>query len=404
MSNSVNSLDRLLSAEYSTLKSRGLGSVLVLALGTFAVGTDAFIVAAFLPAMADGLRVSTAMAGQSLTVFAATYALLAPVIATLTAQMPRRALLVAALTVLAAANFVSALAPNFSVLIASRILAAIGAASFTPTAGAASAALVRPELRGRALAVVIGGLTSATALGIPLGNLASHWLGWRAALAFVAAVSLLAGVCILLSMPKLAGNPRVPLRRRLAAMRHPGVRAVLPLTVLGMVACYTPYAYSVPMLHAVGVPATTIAVMFFMYGLGAVIGSLFSGYATDRWGPAPALTVTYIIMTGTLVGFGWLAASNSPQIQIFVGLLMLLWGASSWAQTPAQQHRLIAAAPQDAPLAISLNSSAIYLGIGLGTSLGGVAIPAGASLLYDLGGGVAFLALIFLRRTLSATP
>ena len=144
--------------------------------------------------------------------------------------------------------------------------------------------------------------------------------------------------------------------------------------------------------------------MFFMYGLGAVIGSLFSGYATDRWGPAPALTVTYIIMTGTLVGFGWLAASNSPQIQIFVGLLMLLWGASSWAQTPAQQHRLIAAAPQDAPLAISLNSSAIYLGIGLGTSLGGVAIPAGASLLYDLGGGVAFLALIFLRMTLSATP
>ncbi|MFZ5674772.1 MAG: MFS transporter, partial [Pseudomonadota bacterium] len=117
---------------------KGLGSVLILALGTFAVGTDAFIVAAFLPSMAAGLGVTTAMAGQSMTVFAVAYALLAPVIATFTATAPRRRLLIAALLLLGLANIGSALAPSFAILIVTRIVAAAAAAAYTPNAGAAA--------------------------------------------------------------------------------------------------------------------------------------------------------------------------------------------------------------------------------------------------------------------------
>ncbi|NEW37064.1 MFS transporter, partial [Nocardia cyriacigeorgica] len=106
--------------------------------------------------------------------------------ATLTARIPRRALLVAALIVLGVANLGSALAPGFGFLLATRVLAAIGAAVYTPNAGAVSAALVRPDMRARALAIVVGGLTVATALGVPLGNVAVHWLNWRAALGIVA--------------------------------------------------------------------------------------------------------------------------------------------------------------------------------------------------------------------------
>ena len=150
--------------------SGGLGRTLVLALGTFAVGTDAFVLAGFLPDVAASLHTSTARAGQAVTVFAAAYAIASPLVATLTARLPRRALLVAALAVLAIANAASALAPNLPLLLISRVLAAGGAAGYTPTAGAVSAALVRPEMRARALSVVVGGLTVATALGVPLGT------------------------------------------------------------------------------------------------------------------------------------------------------------------------------------------------------------------------------------------
>src|SRR5262245_10456794 len=153
---------------------RGLPSTIVLAFGTFAVGTDAFVVTGFLPAMASTLHVSPQAAGQSVTVFAVAYAVLSPILATLTARVPRRVLLVCALAGLGLANIGSALAPSYGVLVATRVLAAVGAASYTPNAGAAAAALVGPAQRARALAIVLGGLTAATAVGVPLGNLAER--------------------------------------------------------------------------------------------------------------------------------------------------------------------------------------------------------------------------------------
>ncbi|WP_158881502.1 MFS transporter [Amycolatopsis anabasis] len=377
---------------------RGLTSTLVLGLGTFAVGTDAFVVAGFLPDMATELHVTTAAAGQSVTVFAVAYAVLAPIVATLTARLPRRTLLVGALLLLGLANLGSALSPGLPVLIVTRVLAAGGAAAFTPTAGAVSAALVRPELRARALAVVIGGLTIATALGVPLGDLASHWTSWRMALGLVAALCLLVAGGVFAIMPALPGGPRVRLRERLAVLRHPGVLAVLPLTVLGMGASYTVYAYSVPALHAVGIPESASVLLLFLYGLGAVLGNFGSGYATDRWTPVRVLTVGYAGMTVALGLLGWIAAAGaSPGFA--VGALVLLWGATTWTQSAPQQHRLIAAAPREAPLVVALNASAIYLGIGAGTALGGLVLTLGAPALYGMSAAVAALALVYLLLT-----
>ncbi|THA79268.1 MFS transporter [Streptomyces sp. A0642] len=379
-----------------------LSSTSVLALGTFAVGTDAFVVAGFLPSMADSLHVSQAAAGQSVTVFAAAYAVLSPVLATLTARVPRRILLISALLTLGAANLLSALAPSLAVLIVSRIIAAAGAAAYTPNAAAVGAALVRPELRARALAMVVGGLTVATALGVPLGNVISHWLGWRSTLGVVAALCLVIAVGVRLNMPEVPGNPRVALRTRLAALRRPTVLAVLPLTVLGMGACYTAYAYSVPVLEGVRVPEGAMLWMLILYGLGAVLGNVAAGYATDRWGSVRVLTAGYLVMALALGALAWIAAAHGS-VQPVVGLLVLLWGASSWCQTPPQQHRLIQVAPQEAPLLVSLNSSGIYLGIGLGTVLGGVTLPAGTTAVYALGAALAAAALLFLRITARTT-
>ncbi|MFD7641675.1 MFS transporter [Kitasatospora sp. NPDC059795] len=377
----------------------GLRPAAVLAVGTFAVGTDAFVTAGFLPAMAGALHVSTAAAGQSVSLFAAVYALASPLLAVATARLPRRTLLLGALLLLAAANALSALAPTYLALLAGRVLAALAAAAFTPTAGATAAGLAPADSRGRALAVVIGGLTAATALGVPLGRVAAAGLGWRAALGAVAVLSALGALALRLTLPRLPGGEPVPLRSRLAALRRPGVLRVLPLTVLGMAACYVPYSYSVPVLAAVGVSGrVAVPVALVLYGAGAVAGNLLSGRWTDRLGPVRVLTSGYATMAVAFAALTALAAVHARSA-VVVGVLAFLWGASSWCQTPAQQHRLLAAAPEQAPLVVSLNSSAIYLGIGAGTVLGGLALPRGAAAVFVLAAVLSCGAAVFLRVT-----
>jgi MFS transporter, DHA1 family, inner membrane transport protein len=377
----------------------GLSSTFVLALGTFAVGTDAFIVSAFLPAMADSLRVSPALAGQSVISFTLAYALLSPIIATLTSAVPRRQLLIIAMLILGVANIGSALAPTLWVLIMTRIVAAAAAASYTPSAGAVAAALVRPELKGRALAVVIGGLTSATAVGVPLGRVASSLMSWRMSLVFVGVIAVVAAIGLTIGMPGMAGNPPVTLKRRLSVLVRPGVMVVLPLTVLGMAACYTPQAFTIQVLRAVSISDNAIPLLLASYGIGAVIGNFASGAATDRWNAKMVLLCAYVLMLGTLGSLTWLSVAPRHDWSVVVALLMFTWGLSSWAQGPAQQARLIAVAPSEAPLVIALNASAIYFGFAIGSTIGSLAVDVSVTALIGTAAALSLVALAFAVMT-----
>lgn len=378
--------------------ARDLRATWALALGTFAVGTDAFIVAAFLPQMAQELAVSPAVAGHSVTAFALAYAVLAPVIATFTSAMGRRRLLVGSLVLLGVSNMASALSWSFGVLVATRVAAAACAAAYTPNAGAVAAALAAPEARARALAVVIGGLTAATALGVPIGHVVSAAMSWRASLTVVGIVALISATTVVCMMPRLPGGARVTLRRRLAALRRPHVLPILPLTVLGMAACYTPYAFTLEVLDALQVPAAALTFMLFAYGAGAFLGNHISGRGTDRFGPVAILAGTYAFMTASLATLAWFCGPQRAGLPV-VASLMACWGGSSWAQSPAQQHRLIASAPDEAPLVVALNSSCIYLGITIGTAVGAQLIGHGASALLMCGAGLASVALLYLLST-----
>ncbi|MDR8413771.1 MFS transporter [Nonomuraea sp. 3-1Str] len=379
-------------------RPHGLRRTLILALGTFAVGTDAYVVAGFLPAMARSLGVSESAAGQSATVFAVTYAVLSPVLATLTSRFPRRPLLAGALVVLALANLGSALAPNYPALMVTRVVAAAGASVFTPNAGAVAAALVAPRQRARALAVVVGGLTVATAVGVPLGNLAGRLLDWRAALALVAAMCAVGAAGVRAALPPLPGNPRVPLRERLAALRQPGVVAVLPLTVLGLAASYGLYAYTVPLLRTLGAGPSAETWLLFLYGAGAVAGNAVAGAAVDRRGPIRVLATGYAGIAVALAALAWTAHAGVHWLPL-TALLVAAWGASTWSQTPAQQVRLISAAPAETAVVVGLNASAMYAGIALGTALGGVLLPSGPAVAFAVHAALTVAALAYLAAT-----
>ena len=183
-------------------------SIFWLALAAFAIGTEAFVIAGLLPAIAGDLQISVAAAGQLVTAYALTYAIGSPIIAVTLNNMDRRAVLTLALAGFIAGNLLAVVATGFPLLLVSRMLMALGAGLCMPTALGVSVAVASPERRGRAVALVTAGMTVATVVGVPLGTLVGHLFGWRATFVLVALLGAVALTGLFLGLPRGLPKPR----------------------------------------------------------------------------------------------------------------------------------------------------------------------------------------------------
>ncbi|HEU5440621.1 MAG TPA: MFS transporter [Ktedonobacterales bacterium] len=354
--------------------------ILVLALGTFALGTDGFVIAGILPAVGHDLAIPAAVTGQLITAFALTYAIGAPVLAVLTSDLARKRLLILSLAGFAGANVLAALAPSYGVLMLARMLAACCAALYTPNASAAAVALAPAEARGRALALVTAGLTVATVLGVPLGTWIGTTLSWRATFWLVVVLGVLAAVGVMALFPEIANPPATPLRVRFTLLRQPRILTALSLTVVALAGVFTMYTYIAPLLLGVThLGGAGISVMLLLFGLAGVAGNALGGQGADRWGAFRTLIPAISIVALVLVLLPFAATSA-----LGAALMLLIWGIAGWTFTPVQQYRLLALAPAQPGIILSLNASAIYLGIGLGAALGGLVVHGGSFVLLGL--------------------
>ncbi|MGW4242114.1 MFS transporter [Nocardia sp. NPDC004722] len=344
--------------------------LITLALGTFAIGIDAFVTAGLVTPVSDDLGVSTSAAGQLVTVFALSYAVLSPILATATARLSRERVLLIALSLFVLGNVVTALAGTFALVLASRVIAAAGASMYTPNATAVAAALSPPERRGRAISVVIGGLTVATALGVPIGTWIGGAFSWRATLWLVAALGALALASVAAVIPAVHLPAPARLRERLQPLRDKTIATGLLHAVLLFGGMFTVYTYLAAAMHsATGGSTGRFTILLWIYGLTAVVGSTLGGRLVDRLGSRR-------IMPLTLIGAGAVLALVQVSGQHFPTAIAwcIAFGIPGWIWAVAQQHRLVELSPQGSPLLLGLNASAQYFGIALGGAAGGLGI------------------------------
>jgi predicted MFS family arabinose efflux permease len=341
----------------------------LLAAGGFAVGTSAYVVSGVLPAVSTELGVSVAAAGQLATAFALAYAVGAPVLATVLGRWERRRVLVAALVVSALGNALSALASTYPLLVGTRVLAALGAAAYTPAATLVATQLSPPERRGRAVALVFSGLTLSLVLGVPAGTVLGEPLGYRGVFAVVAALCLLSAVSVRVFLPTVPAPPAVGLRARLAVAGDPAVLAVLGISVLGLVAVMSVYTYIAPLLAAsAAVSGAALSLLLVGYGAGALIGNHLGGLLADRFGSRRPLTV---ILPAFALVIATLPVTATTAVGAGIALFVL---GAGWTMNAPIQSRLIELTPDNSALALSLNASAIYLGAGLSGIVGGLVV------------------------------
>jgi predicted MFS family arabinose efflux permease len=343
--------------------------LLVLALGMFALGTDTFVVAGVLPQIALTFHVEVSMAGQLTTLYAIAYALLAPTVAALAASVPRKKLMLSGLGVFVLANLATALAPTFSVALISRVLAGLGAAMYAPTATGTGATIVAPERRGQALAIIVAGLTAATALGSPMGTVIGGLGDWRWTMYFVSALGLAASLGITFLLKELPLPPKVNLSARFAPLQDSRVGWTLLTTFLALAGNFLVYIYFSVVFERVLVNAIVFGVLLVLWGSGGTVTNLVLARVLDKVGSRKVLLVMLSVLIVDMALVPWASGQLWSSV-----VVVAVWGMAGWGIMGPQQYRLVRIAPAIAPILLGLNTAATYLGTTAAGILGAVGI------------------------------
>ncbi|MEK9283595.1 MULTISPECIES: MFS transporter [unclassified Bradyrhizobium] len=353
-------------------------AVLALTAGAFGIGTTEFIIMGLLLQVAADMHVSVPVAGLLISGYALGVFVGAPVLTLATRRMPRKTVLLALMAIFTLGNAACALAPNYALLMAARVLTSLAHGTFFGVGSVVATSLVAEDKRASAISTMFIGLTVATLLGVPFGAWFGLMLGWRAAFWAVTAIGVIAFAVVAALVPGHVGSGDKPisLAEEVAVLGRPQVLLGLAMTVFGFAGLFVVFTYIQPILtRFTGFPEAAVSPILLVFGVGLAIGNVAGGRLADR-GLARALIGTLAALAIVLVGLAAVLSIKSLAI-----VLILLLGIAAFATVaPLQLRVLEAAGPSGRTLASSLNIAAFNLGNALGAWAGGATIDRGLGL------------------------
>ncbi|MBW4041605.1 MAG: MFS transporter [Acidobacteria bacterium] len=363
-----------------------------LALGGFAIGTTEFVASGLLPDIARELlpqayAVSSsdaiAQAGILVSAYAAGVVVGAPVLAAVTARLPRKTVLLGLLVVFVLATVATAVLPGFGFVVAARFVAGLPHGAYFGIATVAASELLGPGRRGQAATSVLLGLTIANVVGVPAVTAIGQAVGWRVAYLVVAAAFALTFVAVLIAVPKGPGDPAATIRTELRAFARLQVWLAVALGAIGFGGLFAAYTYVAPITTDItGLSASAVPVVLIVFGLGMTVGNVASGRFVDR-GIRRSVIVGFV---GTLLALIVLLVGAHTVVGLFAGVFLI--GVFASVLGPAIQVRLMDVAAGSTTIAAASTHSALNIGNSLGAALGAVAIAGGLGYLSPIAVGI----------------
>ncbi len=346
-----------------------------LAIAAFGIGTTEFVIMGLLPDVARDLAVSIPAAGLLVSGYALGVTIGAPILAVVTAKMPRRQALLGLIGVFIAGNLLCAIAPGYGLLMAARVVTAFCHGAFFGIGSVVASSLVAPNRRAQAIALMFTGLTLANVLGVPLGTALGQAFGWRSTFWAVTGIGVLAAGALALCLPRQLEMPQTSIAREFRVMRNPQVLMVLGISVLASASLFSVFTYITPILEEVThFTPHEVTLVLLLFGLGLTVGGTLGGKLAD-WRRMPSL-----IASLALIGLVQVVFAGTMHLPIPLLVTIFLWGVLAFAIVPTLQILIVDRASDAPNLASTLNQGAFNLGNATGAWLGGMAIGAGVPL------------------------
>ncbi|TSB47267.1 MFS transporter [Alkalicoccobacillus porphyridii] len=343
-------------------------------ISTFAIGMTEYVVTGLLTQFSMDLDVPISTTGLLLSVYALGVAVFGPILRMITIKFPTKTLLIIFMGIFVASNIIAATAPNFEMLLVSRLLSATMHAPFFGLSMAVAVSISTPEKRTAAIAAVQGGLTIAIMIGVPFGSFLGGMFDWRYVFWFIVLIGVIAFVGIILTTPNHRPIDTPNLRKELGMFKNKSVLLVIAIIVFGFSGVFTAYTFKEPMLRLfAGFDVTGITAALFCFGLGAVIGNFISGRVVPKL-LTERLMAALAVLAVILVTFTYLL-----QFSVTAFIVCFLFGAGTFGTTPLLNSKIIIAAREAPSLSGTVAASVFNLANAIGAFLGTLILDLSAS-------------------------
>ncbi|PLP55503.1 MFS transporter [Mesorhizobium loti] len=345
--------------------------MLALAIGGFAIGSTEFAAMSLLPYIAAGLGIDEPKAAHAISAYALGVVVGAPIIAVLSARVPRRTLLMALMAAYGITNCLTALAPNYQWLLVFRFLSGMPHGAYFGVAALVAASLVGPKERTTAIARVMLGLTVATIIGVPAATYLGQVFGWQAGFALTGLLALATFIMVALFAPRDRPDEDASPLRELSAFRNRQVLLTLATAIVGFGGLFAVYSYTAStLLEVTRVDPRVVPLVIGLFGVGMTLGNLVSAWAADK-ALKPTATVLIIASAAALFAFPYAVGALWS-----ISLVVFLVGCTTGLAIVLQTY-LMDVARDAQTLAAAANHSAFNVANALGPWLAGLAISAG---------------------------
>ncbi len=344
--------------------------VYILALAVFLIGTVEYLISGIIQMVAADLGVTTSSAGLLVTAFALSAAVGAPIVIAATIHLDRKKLLLMMLGIFILSNWLVYVSPSFEMMLVTRMIQGLSGGVATVVAMAVSTRLVEEGNRGRAIGIILMGLSSSLVLGLPVGTFLSEAIGWRLLFIFIGLLSLVPLFVIYKKVRPIKAQEAVTPRAQLAVIKNKKILAAVVITLLYIGAYSTLFTYIAPfLLTQAELSASEISGILFLAGICSFMGSKIGGVIADRKGPKFTIYVGLSLQASMLLLLSVMDGVITAHI-----VIIMLWMLATWATSPAQQLYLVTQVPRSPDIALSINTSFIQFGFALGSWVGGLVI------------------------------
>ncbi|ASK62633.1 MFS transporter [Virgibacillus phasianinus] len=332
----------------------------------FIIGTDLFVVSPLLPSIAEQYQITPSKAGWMVTAFSLMYALGAPWFGAFSDKWGRRKMITYGLIGFMIANVITGLAPTFSVLLGSRILAGLAASMVTSSVFAVTGDSAPSGKGGRWLAIVTSGFLTALWTGAPIGTVSAQIFGWQ----YIFYTLAIAAIALAILNVRVWPSQKSDLQKKPAVPKMGELGRILldvAVTMFWAGAVYGLYTFLGTGLKSVNdFSSDLVAASLIVYGIGAIAGSLSGGRLADLWNIQAVSLFSLIALAVALALIGVLFST-----WLWIWPLLAVWSFAGYVSFSSYQARLAQKYPDRLGTAMAWNQTAMYAGITLGSVFGG---------------------------------